>query len=58
MNTTTKKFSRRLGEDRPCDAQDANAWHPCPRPVAARLVRLLMNWGWVAVLLATLAVNY
>lgn len=51
MNTQ-RKFSRRMGEQQPCNAADAQARHPCSEPLATRLALFLVRWGWVAVLAA------
>lgn len=51
MNTQSR-FSRRMGEQRPCDAQSAIALHVYHRPLLQRLFYALLKWGWVAVLAA------
>lgn len=51
MNTQSR-FSRRMGEQRPCDAQAAIALHAYKPPIARRFFYALLDWGWVAVLAA------
>lgn len=51
MNTQSR-FSRRMGEQRPCDAEAAIALHAYPQPLLKRLFYALLKWGWVAVLAA------
>lgn len=56
MNITTKTFSRRSGEHRPCDAQEAVAMHACkgagdrPSEIAMAFVAVLLL---IAVLMLT-----
>ena len=52
MSTTQSRFSRRMGEQRPCDADAAVALHVYRQPLAMRLFYALLKWGWVAVLAA------
>ena len=52
MITTQSRFSRRMGEQRPCDADAAVALHVYRQPLAMRLFYALLKWGWVAVLAA------
>ena len=49
MNPTTRMFSRRAGEHRPCDALSAIALHSYRQPLAKRLFYALLRWGWAAV---------
>ena len=51
MNTQSR-FSRRMGEQQPCDAEAAIALHTYPQPLAQRFFYALLKWGWVAVLAA------
>lgn len=51
MNTQSR-FSRRMGEQRPCDAQAAIALHRYTPPLSQRLFFAFLRWGWVAVLAA------
>ena len=52
MNHTTRMFSRRAGEHRPCDALSAIALHRYTPPLSQRLFFAFLRWGWVAVLAA------
>ena len=52
MSTTQSRFSRRMGEQRPCDADAAVALHVYRQPLAQRFFYALIKWGWVAVLAA------
>ena len=52
MNHTTRMFSRRAGENRPCDAHAAIALHTYKAPLTRRFFYALLRWGWVAVLAA------
>ena len=54
MNHTTRMFSRRAGEHRPCDALSAIALHRYTPPLSHRLFFAFLRWGWaiVPVLLA------
>lgn len=51
MNTQ-RRFSRRMGEQQPCDAQSAIALPPYQAPLTRRFFYALLRWGWVAVLAA------
>lgn len=51
MNTQ-RRFSRRMGEQQPCDAQSAIARHSYRQPLLQRLFYACLKWGWVAVLAA------
>ena len=51
MNTQSR-FSRRMGEQQPCDAQSAIALHTYQAPLTRRFFYALLRWGWVAVLAA------
>ena len=49
MNPTTRMFSRRAGEHRPCDALSAVALHSYKAPLTRRFFYALIRWGWAAV---------
>lgn len=51
MNTQSR-FSRRMGKQRPCDADAAIALHTYKAPLTRRFFYALLRWGWVAVLAA------
>lgn len=52
--STQSRFSRRMGEQRPCDAEAAIALHAYKTPALRRFFYACLDWGWVAALAAVL----
>ena len=44
-----RKFSSRMGEQQPCDADSAVALHKYKAPLTRRFFYALLRWGWAAV---------
>ena len=57
MNHTTRMFSRRAGEHRPCDAQSAIALHSYKAPLTRRFFYALIRWAAVFAGLAALVLT-
>lgn len=46
-NSTTERFPRQ--SSRPCNAEEAQAFHSWRAPLALRLLYFVLQWGWLAV---------